>query len=73
MKKYFFAGVLLFVLNVTSFAQTNSSIRKDESIEWSHSWMIEKPDTSKLPSILLIGDSHVERYFPVVTKDLEGK
>lgn len=73
MKGYFFAGIFLFVLNLASFSQTKPSKKDNESYGWSHTWIVQKPDTSKLPTILLIGDSHVERYFPVVTKNVDGK
>lgn len=73
MKKCLLAGIFLFVFSVASFSQAKPSQSRNESIEWSHSWIIEKPDSSELPSILLIGDSHVERYFPVVNKNLDGK
>jgi len=48
---------------------------RDESIkeptEWSRTWV---PNTGKhdLPRVLIIGDSHVERYYPLVARQLRG-
>lgn len=41
----------------------------NENTEWSNTWIVNTKDT-KLPKVLLIGDSHVERYYPVVTGKL---
>ena len=48
----------------------NSSINED--IEWSHTWVVS---TNKydLPKVLIIGDSHVERYYQNVTDKLINK
>ena len=42
-----------------------------EPIEWSRTWA-PSTDKSDLPRVLIIGDSHVERYYPLVAKKLEG-
>jgi hypothetical protein len=42
----------------------------NETIEWSHTWMINTND-SNLPRVLLIGDSHVEAYYPIVADALK--
>lgn len=57
---------------VSGFAQTKKAVTKNEIYEWSHSWIINKPDSTALPGVLLIGDSHVERYQPVVASKLKG-
>jgi len=48
------------------------SISINENIEWSHTWVA---NTSKhdLPSVLVVGDSHVEAYYPIVSQKLKGK
>jgi hypothetical protein len=48
----------------------NTSINED--IEWSHTWVVS---TNKydLPKVLIIGDSHVERYYQNVTDKLINK
>ena len=43
----------------------------NENIEWSHTW-ITGTNKTDLPHVLVIGDSHVEAYYPSVAKALEG-
>lgn len=43
-----------------------------EDIEWSHMWMVSV-NSHDLPKVLIIGDSHVERYYPSVADRLQGK
>ena len=52
-------------------AQTKSY--NNESISWNHSWIIKSTPEQNLPNVLLIGDSNVERYYPVVTNLLKDK
>ena len=65
---------LLFVsckTNYQSIGQNkklmNASISED--IEWSHTWVVST-NKHDLPKVLIIGDSHVERYFPIVIDKL---
>ncbi len=41
----------------------------NENTEWSHTWIVNTNDTI-LPKVLIVGDSHVERYYGVVVKKL---
>jgi hypothetical protein len=41
----------------------------NENTEWSHSWIVKTNDTI-LPKVLIVGDSHVERYYGVVAENL---
>ena len=43
----------------------------NENIEWTRSWIVNTNDTI-LPKVLIIGDSHVERYYGIVAKNLES-
>jgi hypothetical protein len=52
-------------------AQTKSY--NNEAISWNHSWIEKSTPEQNLPNVLLIGDSHVERYYPVVTNLLKDK
>ena len=61
--------MLLAVNTVNAFSQHSKS---KETIDWSHTWIIKRADTSRIPRVLVIGDSHVERYQPEVDK-LKGK
>ncbi len=45
----------------------------NETISWNHSWIVKSTPEQNLPNVLLIGDSHVERYYPVVTNLLKDK
>ena len=42
-----------------------------ERIEWTNIW-VEDSDVDTLPRLLLIGDSHVQQYYPFVKKELQG-
>ena len=44
----------------------------NERIEWSHTWIVNTADTL-LPRILVIGDSHVENYYPHITKTFKDR
>lgn len=48
----------------------NPSISED--IEWSQTWMVST-NKHDLPRVLIIGDSHVERYYPVLSDKLKNK
>lgn len=54
-------------------AFVNAQVNPRETYQWSHTWMVTKPDSAPLRSILIIGDSHVERYHPVVAELLKGR
>ena len=65
--------LLLFAVHFISGCTTQTSNLKGEKInentEWTNTWIVNTNDTLK-PKILLIGDSHVERYYPVVVRSL---
>jgi hypothetical protein len=63
--------LMLFISKVSAQSAKTRSI--NETYEWSHAWIVTKPDSAALQSILIIGDSHVERYQPVVAEKLKGK
>jgi hypothetical protein len=72
-------GDLVVILLLTSLLLSCSSSEKksegtiiNENIEWSSTWIVNTNDTL-LPKVLLIGDSHVERYYGVVAKKLGQK
>ena len=62
---------LLLLASMAVKAQTKSY--NNESISWNHSWIVKSTPEQNLPNVLLIGDSHVERYYPVVTNLLKDK
>ncbi len=49
----------------------NSQQVRLERIEWTNMW-VEETDDDTLPRLLLIGDSHVQQYYPFVKKELQG-
>ncbi len=61
----------LLLSSITLSAQTKSY--NNETISWNHSWIVKSTPEQNLPNVLLIGDSHVERYYPVVTNLLKDK
>ena len=62
-----------FVLSTQGVAQNNASKKIPESYYWIYASIVNRPDSGALPSILIIGDSHVERYHPVVAEQLKGQ
>jgi hypothetical protein len=42
----------------------------NEDIEWSNTWIVSV-NKNDLPKVLIIGDSHVERYYPVIAAGLQ--
>jgi len=62
---------LLLLAFMAVQAQTKSY--NNESISWNHSWIVKSTPAQNLPNVLLIGDSHVERYYPVVNNLLKDK
>jgi hypothetical protein len=78
MKKNF---QLIFVILLIACNNSNTANRQDETlnqksisedIEWSNMWMVSV-NKKDLPKVLIIGDSHVERYYPVVAGKLLDK
>lgn len=74
---------LLSILFTVILAACNSGSKTDsvttsgvksfsEDIEWSNMWMVSV-NSHDLPKVLIIGDSHVERYYPVIAEKLSGK
>src|SRR5882672_5073780 len=61
--------VFAVICGITAIAQKPVSI--PEEIEWTWEVRPAHPDT-KLPNVLLLGDSISRNYFPEVTKDLAG-
>jgi len=68
-----------FLLSVTGCRNYSSSQPEAsrglvilERTEWTNQWVEDTRDTS-LPRLLLIGDSHVQQYYPYVKRELEGQ
>lgn len=68
--KIYICGLLLFA-SISTGAQTKAS--NNEMYVWNHSWIIAKPSNTSQPQVLVIGDSHAERYYPVVANLLKDK
>lgn len=68
--KNIICGLLLFVC-ISAGAQTKPY--NNEMYVWNHSWIVARPEMSSQPQVLVIGDSHVERYYPVVNNLLKDK
>ncbi len=67
-------NTIYFLLLLGSIAvQAQTKRYNNESISWNHSWIVKSTPQQNLPNVLLIGDSHVERYYPVVTNLLKDK
>ena len=64
-------AILLFalLLAVTGSCKNKEFRTIHEQTEWSHTWIVNTSDTI-LPRILIIGDSHAERYYPHVAYSL---
>jgi hypothetical protein len=71
MKRNFAIIINLFLIS-SCFAQEKAMkiVSKNEPTEWSHTFVVGT-DKTNLPKVLLIGDSHVERYYPVVSEKLK--
>ena len=57
------------VFGCVSHSNKSEGIIINENTEWSHSWIVNTNDTI-LPKVLIVGDSHVERYYGEVAKKL---
>jgi hypothetical protein len=74
----FFPLVITLLLSACSNCNTtnNDEVLKSrsisEDIEWSQMWMVSVNNLD-LPRVLIIGDSHVERYYPLVAERLHDK
>ena len=67
-------NTIFFLLLLASMAvQAQTKGYNNETISWNHSWIVKSTPEQNLPNVLLIGDSHVERYYPVVTNLLKDK
>lgn len=70
MLNKFIAMLLGFLLlGCTSVKKTSKGVIINENTEWSNTWILNTNDTI-LPKVLLIGDSHVERYYGLVANKL---
>jgi len=71
---------LVLAVLLISCNKSNPSVRNDslnsksisEDIEWSQMWIVSV-NKNDLPKVLIIGDSHVERYYPEVAAKLNGR
>jgi len=78
MKKIIPLVLVSFLLYISTIYQSvgNNKTQKNKSIsegiEWSHTWMVST-NKHDLPRVLIIGDSHVERYYQVVAGKLSSK
>src|SRR5579859_2852075 len=68
--KFILFAAVTTSLTLTVPAQVDPSAR--ESIEWCDIWISHANET-KLPRVLLIGDSITRAYYPEVEKHLAGK
>jgi hypothetical protein len=67
-------NTIFFLLLLASIAvQAQTKGYNNETISWNHSWIVKSTPEQNLPNVLLIGDSHVERYYPVVNNLLKDK
>jgi hypothetical protein len=69
---FFKSSVLLLgclLVNCTPDRKITEESIINENIEWSSTWIVNTRDTI-LPKVLLIGDSHVERYYGKVADKL---
>ncbi|MFD1162397.1 SGNH/GDSL hydrolase family protein [Hwangdonia seohaensis] len=68
-------GVLLLlcclILGCVNQTDKENGITINENTEWTRSWIVNTND-SKLPKVLIVGDSHVERYYGIVASNLES-
>ena len=64
--------ILILLSSCVSTKKTLLGSSLNESTEWSNTFIVGT-DKTDLPKVLLIGDSHVERYYPKVTENLNGK
>jgi hypothetical protein len=80
MKKYqyptplnYIFKTLLLTITILLFLSCKNNDKRvvRERIEWSHKW-IQPTDKNDLPKVLIIGDSHAERYYRVVNDLLNG-
>jgi hypothetical protein len=72
---YIFLTLLLISCNSSHNVQKKPALNTtsiSEDIEWSQMWMVSV-NKDNLPKVLIIGDSHVERYYPEVAAKLNGK
>ena len=65
--------ICIFALFVCISAGGQTKSYNNETISWNHSWIVKSTPAQNLPNVLLIGDSHVERYYPVVNNLLKDK
>ena len=72
---------LFFISLFFSCTSINTTNKQDEEpnkksisedIEWSNTWIVSV-NSSDLPKVLIIGDSHAERYYPVIAARLQNK
>lgn len=69
---------IIFILSVLIIAGNSAQAKKEkvtpkrETVEWLNVWMPHTNDT-KLPRVLLIGNSITQGYYPEVTRLLEDK
>ena len=70
LQRIFFSCLLIIGFKVAG-AQTKPY--NNEMYVWNHSWIVAKPSNTSLPQVLVIGDSHAERYYPVVNNLLKDK
>jgi hypothetical protein len=67
-----YLALVCLLLSCSTTENKSEGIRINEDIEWTSTWIVNTNDTA-LPKVLLIGDSHVERYYGVVAKKLGAK
>jgi hypothetical protein len=62
------------IVSYQGIAQNRSkkNVSISEGTEWSNTWMVAT-NKHDLPRVLIIGDSHVERYYQLVTNKLNKK
>ncbi len=72
MKKHVLVITIITSLVTHVFAQTPTEPSGKEGIEWCDIWIVHANET-KLPRVLLIGDSITKGYAGEVEKQLEGK
>ncbi|WP_223552219.1 SGNH/GDSL hydrolase family protein [Aestuariivivens sp. NBU2969] len=68
-------GLLFLCCVMFSCTSSNSEHNgevKNENTEWSRTWLVNTNDTI-LPKVLIVGDSHVERYYEVIAKKIGDK